>query len=903
MRPTIAYLLGSVFPSFYEQPDTFTEQQRELAGTTARRLLTFAWQHQPRDEWLIIRALRGVCRTFESNSTGSAALLRHCLQPGHVAQYGYEELPWLAREVKRLVRFDPILVEDIYTCVCMYQERSTEITQMGSGRLLGLTSTHKQDYEGAVEELAEAYPEFLRIAPIHATRALVVILAAYVAERHRPTSGEIPEDHFEYDGRAAVLRTDYSSIWDAGSTYHHDAALQMLNAFEHYLRDLYTAPDKDHTRRAIVEILTTQNRFAVLWRRLLLWGAEAPQTLGMDLRSLAWARPILIAYDTRVAAGNFLTALFPLLDSEDCRRIEQAILSIPASVDQEPQEVALRERDRLLSCLPRESTVTEEGRQRLQQLTEQGEILSNDGVSFTNWTYTGAYGEREHLIALGVSIEAVPNRRIQELEQPVEAFTKDYLNAAPSLEVANAVLPALHALYAALTTAEEDGVDPQQQIYGWDRLAEACACITYLDALSCELGAGVFVRSVLLKAACHPDPLPDPQTDASFDEHTSWGRPAVRIGAAIGLTRLARHPTCLNTAVTEAIATLSCDDVPAVRFQVASRLHSLYHTVPDLMWSIVERMCKEERRRSILQGLLAGPLHTLAGPHGHRVANLVQIVLDRVVDGPGAQKVREACVSILTGLYVWQDNHVGREHVFSIADHPTAFLDDAQRMVADLREVLKYGPVRTSRTQEDDIRQRAFSLMERLLASTIPAFRAIETAHNVSGLNAWTEDEQKQLKDLARIADAVGRELYFASGAFDQKGKGMRAGALVDVEEKRRFFHEAATLFSVLAELGFPKIVHHLVQTLTFLAEAEPRQVFLLIGRILRAGKAYGYHYESLAAGVIVRLVEQYLAEYRLLLRENEECRRVLLEILDTFVEAGWPEARRLAYRLEEIFR
>ncbi len=49
----------------------------------------------------------------------------------------------------------------------------------------------------------------------------------------------------------------------------------------------------------------------------------------------------------------------------------------------------------------------------------------------------------------------------------------------------------------------------------------------------------------------------------------------------------------------------------------------------------------------------------------------------------------------------------------------------------------------------------------------------------------------------------------------------------------------------------------------------------------------------------MVRLVEQYLAEYRAILRENEECRRTLLEVLDIFVQVGWPSALRLTYRLE----
>jgi hypothetical protein len=79
--------------------------------------------------------------------------------------------------------------------------------------------------------------------------------------------------------------------------------------------------------------------------------------------------------------------------------------------------------------------------------------------------------------------------------------------------------------------------------------------------------------------------------------------------------------------------------------------------------------------------------------------------------------------------------------------------------------------------------------------------------------------------------------------------------------------------------------------------------VFLRIGRIVRASQSGGYQYESLAADLIVRFIECFLAEYRHILRENEECRNVLIEILDTFVQAGWSSARRLTYRMEEIFR
>jgi len=53
----------------------------------------------------------------------------------------------------------------------------------------------------------------------------------------------------------------------------------------------------------------------------------------------------------------------------------------------------------------------------------------------------------------------------------------------------------------------------------------------------------------------------------------------------------------------------------------------------------------------------------------------------------------------------------------------------------------------------------------------------------------------------------------------------------------------------------------------------------------------------------VVRMIERYLAEYRPLLRENPNCQRTLREMLDTFVNVGWPNTWRLTYRLDEIYR
>jgi hypothetical protein len=88
----------------------------------------------------------------------------------------------------------------------------------------------------------------------------------------------------------------------------------------------------------------------------------------------------------------------------------------------------------------------------------------------------------------------------------------------------------------------------------------------------------------------------------------------------------------------------------------------------------------------------------------------------------------------------------------------------------------------------------------------------------------------------------------------------------------------------------------------TFVSE-DPKGVFVRIATAVRTGSRRGYASESLAADLVVRIVKRYLADYRGLLRDDDGCRALLIETLDLFVDAGWPSARELTYKLEDIFR
>lgn len=903
----VAYTIRPLLMTICDHQEELTDHQLISIGLVARRLLEYAWLQDPPDQWLIVHGIQAVCRTFESDAVESVALLRRCLESEHLASYGYIEMPVLADEVRRLIAFDPQLVEEVYLAAFTYREYSEEKTPLGGSRILPLSSNRAQDYQMALWALAETYPEFIDGAPLNATRVLVAALDTYVKQRRRTrllddSRSEQIDEEFDFNGRKALYRADHSEIWDSGGAYRDEEPLKMLNAFTQYLNRIGEDAERVNERLAIINIIVDQNRYAVLWRQLLKCGAAVPETIGREIRFLAWAMPILTNFDTSQAVGDYLKKTFRFLNLEDRERIECAILSIPSIADEDGKRAATRTRDRLLGCLQTESVVTEEAKEIIHQFEAQGGAPPNESFSGISVEWGGPVTDEDYLAKQGVPVDEEPNRRIREIARPVQEFASKYHNSAPTLQEIEEILPALLSLRDVLLLNGDSGVHPKQKDMAWAYLIEACEAIAGAKDLTCIEGAGSLARGVLLEGSTHPDPTHTPENDASFDEHQGWGIPAPRVDAARGVIRLARLEACADETILDCVERLSHDDVPAVRFQIATHLNALYKTAPDLMWRIAERMSDEEKSRGVLLGLLAGPMERLAGPHADRVAELVKTIFDRVTEGSGAQDVRRICISIFAQLYVWRDQPLSHEVVFEIASNPSKFTDEAHRII--FRDLLTLGPVDPPNAKEDETRHRAFALVERALRSTCDALNELESRNKDTAFAEWPAPEQEEFRRLVQLADSVASELYFASGAFkNEQSPDNQSRPPIGPAEKLRFLREVGPLFDRLANLGIATIAHHLVKTLEYLVEHDPADVFVRIGRVVRASKAGNYQYESLAVDRIVRLVNRYLAEYRHVLRENEECRRALIDILDIFVQASWPSALQLAYRMEEMYR
>ncbi|GKS66153.1 hypothetical protein YTPLAS72_34570 [Nitrospira sp.] len=879
-RESTVFSIRTLLWMLCEHPESFTPAERHAAGAAARRLLEYAWARAPYNSDLVTRGIHCVCRTFESDPTSSRALLSRALEQEHLKQYAYIEARWLADEVKRLALHDPDFVKQIYHALFTHREESDAPTTMGDSQILPLVSNRKQDFHHAQWRLSKAFPSFLESAPKPAAEALISAVEAFVGHRNSSYTETFEYEVFTFEESTATIRADFSHSWDDGSLYHNEDAIKMLNAFAQYL--LKSDEDgKSILVSDLVNVIIRENRPAVLWRRLLLWGAKRPQSIGQKLKGLLKSAPLLVGMDTHGAAGTFLKAIFPHLTTDERTEVERLILGIPDLFPPEEREYGERKRDQLLIGLMATDCVMPEAVSLVTSLqTTQKQEAEERSTAVSVASATG--GET-----------SATDPRQAEFQRLATDFEAAYKRPERDAATLDAIRASLLRLKEAVQPA--GGEDDRMVKGAYHTLITGCTSLAHIKGLSCAAPLGSVVKEVLLEASTNPEPVPDSARDSQFHEHYGWTIPSPRLEVADGLINLAVEPTCATPDVLSAIERLSKDPVSTVRFQIARRINALYYSAQDLMWRVIEQLSHGENNRGVLQGLLGEPLRKLAWNHPERTVQLIKTINDRIQDGPGADKVREQCTHLFTNLYVWRGDTVCRDIVLSAVNSPTKSFNEVHWANSQLRNSVTHGSAEQPETEKDAVRNRALDLVLQIIQTARTELRRIETDSTLMESAQGKSDRN----NLYHILDNVANELYFASGAFE----GGTKDNTLSSEQKRRFYFEASVHLDELAQVGFPSISYHLIETIVPSIEQDPAKAFLRITAAVSAGRPWGFQYESLAEKLVVSLVERYLAEYRLLLRENNECLQGLFKVLDIFAEAGWPEANRLIYRLEDLYR
>lgn len=887
-----AFPLRALALTAMEKLKEASAEQLNSLGAASRTMLAYTMRELPDVPNMISAWIQVVCRTLATQPTASEDLLRRLLEPARMNERGFLEIPWLSREISHAFGAAPIFARDTYAAAFTHREESTLETAMGTDRILALTSNRKQDFESALWSLSEAYPGFVELAPVEATDAMVTIIGDYVLQRHRFVREDVAT--FEFRGRRVELLTDYSEIWDSGSTYSHDEAVKILDAFEDRVRQLSTANDANVLER-ILEALSVANPVAVVWRRLLdVAAGEGGLALARLLVPLLQSPTVLWGQDTIAPAGRVLQTRAQDFDSNAREKIERAVLSLADGIDDRKRGEYLRAK--LLGCFPRAALVLEESRTVIDALRAADKVPSN-APSGGSRVFGRAYTEETHLQEMGVKLDDRLNKRIIDLTGPIRQFGVNP-NVAPTLAEVETFIPQVEALVDLLNSNEAAAIELTFRNYTWGHIAAACATAAHCSELDANSTSAQVLRRHLLAASRNQEPSFDEELERQFDSSPGWGSPAARIDAARGLMAFARLKGGATDEIKQAAQRLAFDRVAAVRYQVAVRLLLYYEADRQFVWALSAEMATREQNRGVLLGLVGRTLGRLASTSEDEGFKLLREIYERLPWKAERDAIHREIIAIVAQLFAYRGNANAARMVQELIENSAAAPRPAEDMLFPLRKALIYGADKDRPT-----RQRAIKLYLDLLRAVDPALRKLESAAATNG--QWTAVTHNQARALASVIQDICDQVYFASGAFETSNSDDEDDEddTPDEAESRRFYEEADELVTELTQVGLAGAAHKVVETLAFFVPLDAERVFIRIADCVRNSRSGGYQFETLAASLIVKIVERYLADYRQIFRDNEQCRRDLLELLDTFVEAGWPSARKLTYKLDEIFR
>ena len=520
--------------------------------------------------------------------------------------------------------------------------------------------------------------------------------------------------------------------------------------------------EKVQTLAEIIGELARQEIPGAIWRRVLLAASRRPETFAPLIRPLLVAPEVLSLSGLTAASGEFLTAGFASLEPDFRAEIERAIMALPNHLAEAKPELAERAaeigghlRDRLLGCLRPTDLADPELRARLQELIDAKEVPSNleSGV-ISEWG-PSEYGERDFLAEEGVDVDSEPNRRMQGLIEPVHEFAKEHLNGSPSAKQVNGIVLALQALWNALLTAPTDGVQERQADQGMGYAAEAAEAIARGKLEEQADSSLDLAREILMSAATHREPVHDPERDAHFDEHPSWGSPAPRVEAAAGLIALARDPRYAKPDLLEEIQRLAKDSAPAVRFQIARRLGLMEANAPDAMWGIAETIAAGDPSRAVTDAMLTAlPQMTREQPDKRReIAE--SLYLRTPAEGAGSQHLRSTSAAILVDLDVGSGDEgagkfVRREVLSDLGRNGEV----ARSLIHRLRRALTFGD---NDSGDSALRGRAISVVDDTLRNAIAEYAAISERLNAKQGFPGDDDPDLKAGEKCRAAHRLNR--------------------------------------------------------------------------------------------------------------------------------------------------
>ena len=881
----------------------------DTCGQIGRRLLAWVWQERETSENDWYNRLGGfwavplVARTYHTNIQESHTLLEKVLQLVKEENFPIGFLTWLTEHVDKIWDHDFEFVTLIYRTVFFHDEISDVKTNLGNSYVLPMTSFRSQDYRMCQYRLMKHFPNFLRAAPSHATRAVIRSLNVFIVREHiNPylKEGATLQDMiktFNFRGKPAYFLEDGSYIWDAQNS--SDEPIEMADALFEYIGEL--AMSEDPRLDSLLDVFRDEVIVAFFWKRLLKTAAQFPKIFAPRLFGFCIAKPIQLHLETSYELGLFLKAAAPEFRPDKLLQIEESILAIPEGPEDNRESLEMC-RNRLLAQIPMNLLSTDEAKQTRKEMVRNNDIQENK-PPFSSRTWSEPVTEEKWLQTQGVDTTKQENQELQRFFKSLNEFSSDWMNSVPTVTATKLILPRLREVYTAIkndTGANKEVIDSL-----WHKLT-ACVALLGRVANHLENDSFAFCRQVLLEGAKHENPKPNPLYDDQFDSPGySPYSPYPRHEAASGLLRLAFYQPDPETL--EAIEILASDPVPSVRMVTAMELTNVYVKSPERFWHIMDNRAIHERNR-VVQKYLYHTLTRVAAKEKENEGKTTRVMAKLLEHTPPPTEGLEPSDSFIV-LLMWLI--IDRQNPWALKTIEDTFFTDPIRFANPLSravsEVVR-DYVLPKHLETDEERKRAKRAIEWLGQVIDLASDRIKELYPIVKEDK-TEESVKRLHDTYNVIDEVITRLYFAVAyKRDQSEEPVEE---ISDDLRRDYYNEVKPLMQQVITFAqdpasgimFAPTAHYFMQLLRCFLGCNPKEVLHLAAGVVKSSERFGYNLDSIAVHDVVEFVEIVLADYRREVRDDEECLEDLLNLLDMFAKTGWTDALKLVWRLDEVFR
>lgn len=671
--------------------------------------------------------------------------------------------------------------------------------------------------------------------------------------------------------RRLVIDHSYSWAWNVEEGKYDDWAKLYREASE-FVRD---SSDSDLIRM-LPDLILGETEIGLAWRFLFEATTAHPAVLGPAMREAASNPNVLFEFDTRRSATAAAAAIHPTLAPEQREASERAWLSADFSNFPRPEQARKEILGSLFAIVGDGGLETVEAKALLAEAASDGTKIEN-AKPFE--VHTG-WGEPEHwLTREGVDVAQEPAATLLALSSAVETArntAKDQSEKTPG----DALWLAVEKLDDAIGTAGP--IDDKLDAEACDALAAGLGTCLAGGWVPSELSQHAIERLLELSHHANPGPL-DVEAEQSFSESPSWGRPSPRIAAAHAINLLVGKEGMPLSIDERGEEMLLNDPNPAVRLQLVYSLLRFGREDTEAKWAVIARLLAAEANAGVLHWVLCALSHL----RQYEASRLEPIVVDLSARIPHRNRGDD----LVTGLIVFfalDKDLAGSKAILAswVGDYceREEYLHSA---LFDIRHVFVQG-FGNADPAKQAARRRSNEFVWSLVDALEPAVRSLP----LSG-KPPTPEETAALKLFNEIAD----QIYYGVG-HDQLHPN-----LTSVDAQRAFLDEYAPLITKLSTLGTPRTVHHLIDLISKFTEADPARCFDLFSEaMLRTTGVSKYEWESMGASKFVELVGAYLADYRHIF-DDEARRGKLVNCVSIFVEAGWPEARKLFQRLPELIQ